>query len=151
MSDKTQKLVKEFITEKITIISEESPIDEILEKIVEDRETTIACVVDDENKLKGIITPKKLLKGAQIRKYKSYRYPVSWGEIYGLIKSKNARDIMRAKVSVKPDDNIIDAITLMLENGFYEVPVVDDDEKVIGEINYFRILMDWIEYIRKER
>ena len=40
------------------------------------------------------------------------------------------------------------AINLMLDKSFYEVPVVDDDGKIIGEINYFSIIINSVDYLR---
>jgi predicted transcriptional regulator len=47
---------------------------------------------------------------------------------------------MSAPVSVKPDDEVQTAIDLMLGSNLYEVPVVDKDNKVVGEINFLGII-----------
>jgi predicted transcriptional regulator len=47
---------------------------------------------------------------------------------------------MSAPVSVKPDDEVQMAIDLMLGSNLYEVPVVDKDNKVVGEINFLGII-----------
>ena len=52
---------------------------------------------------------------------------------------------MSAPVSVHVNDNIEEAINTMLDHGFYELPVVDKEMKVIGEISYFDILLDALE------
>ncbi|WP_199433743.1 CBS domain-containing protein [Qaidamihabitans albus] len=45
----------------------------------------------------------------------------------------DARDIMtRPVVTVRPDTSIRDAIALLLRHGFAALPVVDDDEQVVG-------------------
>ena len=67
-----------------------------------------------------------------------------------LLTSKYARDIMSAPISVKPGDEVQKAIDLMLYNGFYEVPVVDKDGKVVGEINYFGVITGSIEHCKRE-
>lgn len=37
------------------------------------------------------------------------------------------------------------AINIMLDKGFYEVPVVDEQGKMMGEINYFSIITSSVE------
>ena len=65
--------------------------------------------------------------------------------------SKYARDIMSESINVKPDDEVQKAIDLMLYKGFYEIPVVDNEEKLIGEINYFNIISHSIWHCNMER
>ena len=45
--------------------------------------------------------------------------------------SKYAKDIMSFPVSVKPEDSVDKAIDIMLDKGFYEVPVVDEQGKIV--------------------
>ena len=52
---------------------------------------------------------------------------------------------MSAPISVNVNDKVDDAINTMLDHGFYELPVVDKDRKVIGEISYFDILLNSLE------
>jgi CBS domain-containing protein len=135
------KLVKELMSSKFVKVYEDDQIFEAAAKVAEDRETLLACVVDKNGKLVGIITPRELLKAAEVSGYGGVRHPFFSGrEALHLLSSDYARDIMSSPVSVKPDDEVQKAIDIMLYNGFYEVPVVDNNGKVIGEINYFGII-----------
>lgn len=145
-----KKIVRELMVEKFVKIGEKDPIYEAVEKIAEDKETMLACVVDEENRLKGIITPKEILKAIEVREYGTIRYPFFEGpEVLHLLTSKYAKDIMSPPVSVKPDDKVEKAINIMLDKGFYEVPVVDDEGKILGEINYFGIIISSVEYLKR--
>jgi CBS domain-containing protein len=147
---KMKKIVKELMVEKFVKIGEKDRIYEAVEKIAEDKETMIACVVDEENRLKGVITPRELLKAVEVREYGTIRHPFFEGpEVLRLLTSKYAGDIMGAPISVKEDDEIEKAINVMLDEGFYEVPVVDRDGKIIGEINYFGIIISPIEHLKR--
>ncbi|MCK4362686.1 MAG: CBS domain-containing protein, partial [Dehalococcoidia bacterium] len=55
-----------------------------------------------------------------------------------------------APISVKADDDVEKAIVIMLDKGFYEVPVVDRVGRVIGEINYFGVITSSIEHCKRE-
>ncbi len=145
-----KKLVKELMTRKFVKLNEEDLIYQAVEKIAADRETLIACVVDRDGKLKGIITPREVLKTVEVREFETVRYPFFEGaEILGLLTSKYAKDMMSAPISVREDDEVEKAINIMLDAGFYEVPVVDQEERVLGEINYFTIIINSIEYLKR--
>lgn len=145
-----KKIVKELMIEKFVRVNEADRIYEAVAKIAEDRETLLACVVDKENRLKGLITPKELLKAVEVREYGVIKHPFFEGpEVLHLLTSRYARDIMSAPISVKADDEIEKAINIMLDKGFYEVPVVDGEGRVIGEINYFAIITSSIEHLKK--
>jgi CBS domain-containing protein len=144
-----KKLVKELMTRKCVKLHEEDLIYQAVEKIAADRETLIACVVDKDGKLKGIITPREVLKTVEVREFETVRYPFFEGaEVLGLLTSKYAKDMMSAPISVGEDDEVEKAINIMLDAGFYEVPVVDEEGRVLWEINYFNIIISSIEYLK---
>jgi len=145
------KKVSELMIEKFIKVSGEDQIFEVVNKVAQDRETLLACVVDKDNRLKGIITPKELLKAAEVSEYGRVKHPFFSGrEALHLLTSRYARDIMSAPISVKPDDEVQTAIDLMLDCGLYEVPVVDNKGRVIGEINYFGVITSSIEHRKRE-
>jgi CBS domain-containing protein len=144
-----KKLVRELMVRKVVKLHEEDPIYQAVEKIAADRETMLACVVDRDDKLKGIITPREVLKTVEVREFETFRYPFFEGaEILGLLTSKYAKDMMSAPISVREDDEVEKAINIMLDYGFFEVPVVDKEGRVLGEINYFNIIVGSIEYLK---
>lgn len=145
-----KKLVKELMIPKSVKVQEEDPIREVVVKIAEDRETMVACVVDEAGRLKGLITPKELLKEVEVREFGVARYRFFEGaQLLHLLTSRYAKDIMSPPISVKPDDSVDKAIATMLDNRFYEVPVVDGEGKVIGEINYFGIVVGSLEALNR--
>jgi len=143
------KNVKDLMLGKFVKVAEEDQISQVVIKIAEDKETMLACVLDEEGKLKGIITPKEVLRAVEIREFGAIRRPFFEGpEILRVLSSKYAKDIMSPPVSVKPDVSVDKAIDIMLDKGFYEVPVVDEQEKMVGVINYFSIITSSAEYLK---
>jgi CBS-domain-containing membrane protein len=135
------KKVHELMIDKSVTVSEDEEIAEVVNKVTKDCETLLACVIDKKDRLIGIITPRELLKAAEVGEYGNVRHPFFSGrEALHLLSSEHARDIMSAPVSVKPDDEVQMAIDLMLGSNLYEVPVVDKDGKVVGEINFLGII-----------
>ncbi len=146
------KRVKELMIQKCVRVRRNDQIYEAANRVAEDPETLLTCVVDDSDRLIGIITPKELLKAAEVCDYGGTKYPFFSGrEALHLLTSKYAEDIMSEPVSVKPDDDVQKAIDLMLHKGFYEVPVVDKEGKLIGEINYIGIISHSIWQCNLER
>lgn len=143
------KKVSELMIGKFVPVQEEEQIYRVVEKVVEDRETMLACVVDRRGKLVGTIRPRELLRAVEVHEFGAVRYPFFEArEALHLLTSRYARDIMGAPISVRPDDEVEKAIGLMLEGGFYEVPVVDGQGRVLGEINYFSILAASVEFLK---
>ncbi len=144
-----KKSVKDLISSKFVKVAEEDQLSQVVVKIAKDKETMLACVLDEEGKLKGIITPKEVLRAVEIREFGTIRRPFFEGpEILRILSSKYAKDIMSSPVSVKPEDSVDKAINIMLDKGFYEVPVVDEQEKMLGVINYFSVITSSVEYLK---
>lgn len=147
------KKVHELMIDKSVTVREDEEIFEVANKVAKDCETLLVCVIDKEDRLIGMITPKGLLKAAEVSEYGTVRHPFFSGrEALHLLSSDCARDIMSAPISVKPDDEVQTAINLMLSNNLYEVPVVDEDGKVVGEINFLGIISHsvWKRSIERE-
>ncbi len=144
-----KKNVKDLMSSKFVKVAEQDQISRVVVKIAKDKETMLACVLDEEGRLKGIITPKEVLRAVEIREFGTIRRPFFEGqEILRILSSKYAKDIMSPPVSVKPEDSVDKAIDIMLDKGFYEVPVVDEQGKIVGLINYFSIITSSVEYLK---
>jgi len=144
-----KKNVRDFISSKFVKVAEEDQLSQVVVKTTTGKKTMLACVLDKEGKLKGIITPKELLRAVEIREFGTIRRPFFEGpEILHILSSKYAKDIMSPPVSAKPEDSVDKAIDIMLDKGFYEVPVVDEQGRMLGVINYFSIITSSAEYFK---
>ncbi len=133
-------------------VTENDKISKAMRKVAEDREAMVVCVVDESDKLVGIITPKRLLKTVQLAAFRDTRDPsFEWGEVLSSLTTKYARDIMGPPVSLTPDDNITDAIDLMLDKNLYDLPVVNKNGEVVGVIYFYDIIANWVKKARKIR
>ena len=100
-------------------------------------------VVNEEDKLTGLLTPRDVLQALEIRDFEAVRGRFFVGpEVLHLLTSQYAKDIMSAPVGVHADDGVSEAINTMLDHGFYELPVIDQDMKVVGAISYFDIIIN---------
>lgn len=144
-----EKTVRTLISYKFVRVAEGDLLSEIVLIIAMDKTTKLACVLDKDDKLKGIITPKEMLQEVDLREFGHISHAYFGGpKILQLLTSKYAKDIMSPPVSVKPSDSVEKAIHIMLDKGFYEVPVVDEQGKMIGVVNYFSIISASAEYLK---
>jgi len=143
------KQVRKLMVPQFTVVSEKDPLYIVVEKVAS-KESILACVLDKNEKIIGIITPRDLLRVIQAQGFGPGRHPYFAGqELLHFLTSKYAQDIMVAPVYLRPDDGQEKAIEIMLANKFYEVPVVEHG-KVLGMINYFNIICSSLEFLKKE-
>ncbi|MFC1938379.1 CBS domain-containing protein [Chloroflexota bacterium] len=144
--------VEDLMTTKYLKVRVDDKISKVMSEIAQDRETMVACVVDENDKLRGIITPKKLLKAVQMTAFSHSRNSsFAWGEALSFMTAKYAEDLMGPVISVTLDYSIDDTINLMLDNSLYELPVVDQSGRILGEINFFLIIMSWAKDFRRRQ
>jgi predicted transcriptional regulator len=141
--------VENLMIRRFFTVNEEDPIWEVLLKLTEERGVLIACVVDKNNKLKGVVTPKRILKAVALSKFGMMRQPsLEWGAVLSSLNSKYAGEIMGPPICIHPDDDVMDAINLMIDKNIYTLPVVDKQYRVVGRIGFFNIIDSWANSLR---
>lgn len=141
-----KKLIKDLMTTEFIKVNEDEEIYKVVSKVAATKSSLLACVVDKEGKISGIITPKEILKAVEVCGYDQVKRPMLSGrEVAHIMTSRYVKDIMSDPVFVKPSDEVQKAIDIMIDRGFYEVPVVDDDSELVGLVNYFAVISsaDW--------
>ncbi|MFA5374458.1 MAG: CBS domain-containing protein [Dehalococcoidia bacterium] len=140
------KLIKDLMTTEFIKVNEDEEIYKVVSKVAAAKSSLLACVVDKEGKISGIITPKEILKAVEVCGYDQMKRPLFSGrEVAHIMTSRYAKDIMSDPVFAKSGDDVQQAIDIMIDRGFYEVPVVDDDSKLVGLVDYFAVISsaDW--------
>ena len=98
-------------------------------------------MVDDQNRVVGIISDRDV-KGASPSKATALEVH----EMQYLLAELKARDIMTAKpVTIKPWDSVEQAAILMMDKRFGGLPVVAEDNKLVGIItdqDIFKLLIN---------
>ena len=114
--------------------------------IIEDSETRKVYVVDNDGKLKGTITLETLLR------YAGYTLGVRKPGMTSLlrwfaeIKNDKVTEVMNKPVRVLQDEMIVNVTRLMVENHLNDLPIVDDDNKLVGELNGLDILKSSVKH-----
>lgn len=135
--------IYQLLTCEAKTVNENAPKKEVIEVMLSGSPMAhTVYVVDDTGQLKGIITLGHIMKGIAVQQgldtgnydfkspYKLFQYSP-----FGL-----AKDIMGQPVYVTKDTNLQAALEKMVLGHIDELPVLDTDGKVIGDLNAFEIL-----------
>ncbi len=137
------KNIRNLITKEASVVDENDSLLKVAEKIIEDPKTRAVYVANNEKKLVGIIPVIELVQYLYYeyipQDYLLYRFPLI------LSGEPKATEIMIPPVYVKDDDTLEVAFKKMFKNNLKELPVVDEDMHVIGDLNILELIEAWIE------
>jgi len=111
-----------------------------VEAITMDNETRKVYVLDDEGKLAGTVTLEVLLRHA------GYKFGVrstgmtSFLRMLAEISDDLVSEVMAKPIKVSSDELLVNATKLMIENHLNDLPVVDGENRLVGELNGLDIL-----------
>lgn len=123
---------------------------EVVDRVLADPRTRSAYVIDDKRKLVGMIGLTEMLaaiqgslslfeKGRQHPRSKRIPLPFS------------VEEYMVKPVTVTEDDRLLTALEKMMKHGLEDLPVIDEHNTLIGELNGFEILLLGSEVMRRQR
>jgi CBS domain-containing protein len=117
-----------------SVISLDASIREVIDAMLENPITRKVYVVDIEGKLVGMVTT------ATILRLIGYRVGVRTGTLsfYKFLRDtlkEEVRSVMEAPVFVKPKNKLTEALLKMLDENMNDIPVVDENMKLLGELN----------------
>jgi len=123
---------------------------EVAKASVAHPECGVLCVVDQEDRLLGLIPVTQLVQDIFVKivpeEFLSHigdaAQALEYAERLG---ARTAADIMIKPVSVHPDETVRDAFRKLHEFELAGVPVVDADGHVTGYLDELELLMAWVE------
>jgi CBS domain-containing protein len=132
------------------IVTKGMALHEVVDRVLADPRTRSAYVVDEKGRLVGAIGLTQMLaaiqgslslfeKGRQQTRTKKVPLPFS------------VEEYMVRPVTVTEDDRLLSALEKMMKHGLEDLPVVDDNNALIGELNGFEILLLGSEVMRRQR
>lgn len=126
-----------------SLVRTDATLRDVVGKLVEDRATREVYVVDEENRFQGVITVRRLARfvfSALVPDRSSAT------DLLELVSAENAEDLaIRKSACVHEDDPFEHVIDLMLRHEINEMPVVDDERVIVGNVNLLEILGAWHE------
>ncbi len=118
-------LVRELMTAPPEIVTPELDLAELAE-IMEQRRIRHAPVVNDEGQLVGLVSHRDLVQGALRER------DATLSEQREALELRSVEDVMtREPQTIDPDDDVKAAASLMLENKYGCLPVMDN-ERLVG-------------------
>ena len=144
--------VSDLMLKKFVRVAEDEMIWDVITDLDKDKRTRLACIVDKDNRLKGMITPRMFIKMVMVAGLGHFRESsASWGEVLSTMTQKKAGEIMAPPLSARPTQTIDEALQFMLDNNLFELPVVDENNILVGELNFFKIIVNWAREARNEQ
>ena len=140
--------IRKYITTEPVYVYEKDSIHTVINKFIKNPVTRAVYVVDNKVILQGIITIQDILKRISVDFYSTafiYSEPSFTGyNIMASITDSTAADIMNTDIySVKDNDSIEHAFSILFQNHAGEIPVVDEHNKLIGDLNVIELLVLW--------
>lgn len=134
--------INELIVNNPAIVKEDTPIHEMLESIIKDTRSRHAYVVDKHNKLIGSIRINNVIQylfPSTILKEQQNSPKV--GSFMDYLNARVAGDIMSMRPNYVFKDTPLDKmVDIMIEDKSNELPVVNKDMEVIGEVNVLEVI-----------
>lgn len=126
-------------TQKPVTVKADASIDSILEAGIAERHCNNVYVVDSANKLLGVIKTKNLLK--KLFPVISLTNGISDGvDGIPVFNATAAREIMTPALSVTDSVSLAKVASIFLKENILELPVVDDNNIIIGHIDASEII-----------
>jgi len=143
--------VKDVMSKDIKKISPEATVKETLQELFNMKRTGF-LVIDEENKLVGVVTEKDILKNilpSYLKNVGRFIYEENpkgiKNKIVELFKLK-VKDIMfKDVVSVNEDTTLCEVAHVMVAQNIRQMPVVDKQGKVVGVIGRHEVVKKLIE------
>ena len=124
----------EKVTPGVDVVSIDTTVEDIIEIVSKNLASRAVYVIDEEEKLVGIISIREILDILGAKYLKKRSILVAHG-----ILAKTAADIMRDAEYVSPDDDLEDALKKSVIHNLEDLPVVEN-EKVIGDLDCFELI-----------
>ncbi|MEE9151219.1 MAG: CBS domain-containing protein [Thermoplasmata archaeon] len=133
--------VHEIMIGKPAVVKEDDQLKDAVEAMTKNLISRKVYVVDGEGKLKGVITIETLLKQVGYRVGVRETGVISFFKFLSGIFKENVTEFMEKPVTVTNRDKVLDALRLMVEHHLNDLPVIDDKDRIVGELNSLEILI----------
>ena len=143
MKKLTVARARKLIVERPVVVHKDETLPELVLAITTDPKTRSIYVVDDDERLIGMITIHDIINVAfpTLATLDTLGYRTS-----KLLSVKTAEDMVTGTlIYAKDDEPLEDVLRRMIDHNIEELPVVDDNLHVIGEINLLEMLIVWLE------
>lgn len=140
MENVTVKDIYETFTVDPPILGEDASLEEVIDTLLRDPQSRSVYIVDKEGRLSGIISTLIILKATNILRGKKSVLKHDVFNAVKIAKADCAKAIMHPPIYVYESSKILDVLEMMSRENIQELPVIDKDKRVIGDLNCLEIL-----------
>ncbi|UCF30249.1 MAG: CBS domain-containing protein [bacterium] len=131
-------VVRKHAQRNLPVVKRDMPIDDLVKAMEWFRHSRILYVVDGENRLIGTITLRALVGHVF---HQSHRGGFRPRDLLRVLTTEAAEDLMADfACHAGMDERITDVLERMVDKGVEEIPVLDEDMKVIGDLTMIDLL-----------
>ncbi|MGD0818034.1 MAG: CBS domain-containing protein [Methanomassiliicoccales archaeon] len=138
-SDLLVEDVYELVVKDPSTINEGSKIREVFDEFLKHPVSRKVYVINEEGKLIGAVTTETLLRllgyRVGVREFANWSL---WRLMRDMLK-EGVEGVLLKVPTLKRSDKLTKALKIMVEDHFTDLPVVDDEGKLIGELNSYEI------------
>ena len=128
------------LTKDPPLLNADAPLEEVIKILLKDPLSRSVYIVDSGNRLLGIISTLLILKTSHYLKGKRSVLKEDVFNAIRIAKAEKAEDIMHPPIYVYEDTKILEVLEMISRENIQELPVVDKDKRVIGDLNCLEIL-----------
>lgn len=124
------------------VVAAHATLREVAGKMIEDLRTREVYVRDDKGHFIGVITLRRLARCVFSSEIPGRQSPTSLLE---LVSAQTAKDLaLRKPAYVHEDDTFERLLAVMFRYDINEIPVVNSEKTIVGNINMLEILSAWL-------
>ena len=135
------KDVYEIMVGKPALVYEDAILKDAVEAMTVNQISQKVYVIDSEGKLLGMISMETMLKQVGYRVGVRETGVISFLKFVTGIFKENVTEFMQTPVTITNEHKVLDALKKMVEYHLNDLPVIDEDGKIIGELNSIEILI----------
>ncbi len=143
--------IQHLLVKEPTVINKKQSIKELLAGIIDDSRTRHIYVVDKAGVLIGVVRMNRVVQylfpfGAMIEQGSE----LSIGNLANF-EAENVQDIMDENPHfVKESTSLSDMADILIQQKINELPVVNDDMHIVGQINVYEVIMAYLNETRQK-
>ncbi len=143
------KDVSDLCVAEPSVVQAGDPVWKIVAALVENPTNRAVYVVDTDNKLLGTISFRDIVRVTNARLGARRKGVTAFVQYLKDVFQEGVEGLMRKPVRVKISTNLIEALRRMEEFKMNDMPIVDENEKLVGELKGLEILRFALEDIKR--
>lgn len=139
----------QLLTIEGVVVHATDSLQEVAEQAVRNPGCRLIAVVDDLDRLVGILPVRTLVNDIFVKIVPelflgTIEDMADVKDYAELVKARTARDVMQPPISVERTQTVRDAFELLHEHDLPGVPIVDEERRVVGYVDQLELLLVWV-------